>query len=933
MLQEWRFVARLAAWRNSCASAEPPLRIDVADAFVDRTPIAWSALLTRAQSRRERALIETLCLLDRLRLRASSTATLSAAHRRSFLMMRLVLAIASAQTMCGFAVLAVALMNGRAGAVRPSQMILAAAFSAGAVLLAVAASRDRRALFLLTMFCATASAFVRGAMSTVPDAPPAWAEPLFLGVYPEAFAPAALWEFAAVFPAVPRFTRFDAAARRAVAVTWLIGGVLFAVNTLVAYGTIERGPLRALARNDQGNAFWHLFALTLLPAVAAIALRARRAPSAERRKVFRFAAAIALGTGPFLMLGIMRMASPAVNDWFLTASSLQRLWTDRVIVGALTAMPMLTTIALVSDRPFERQALVLRSIRVRLAGARAVIAIVAPLAPVSLLLYHFRRVAIADIFAVPRAWPLLAGAAIGALVAARSSLREALASLGVVRTASPDETLSAALGRVRTARGKRELAFVLRHELQRGAGAATAHVLVPQGAGDTSAAAFGDPFNPSAHLPSGSVLIAVLRDATVPLDVSADGPFALLIPPCDRKWLTAHGIALMAAVKRRGGAVIAIVGCGPRRDGRAFGRRDVWFVSTLLVGAAAAWESVDGAAIESGGLANRGEETAGDAAFECGHCGAVSDSRRLPCHWDAEVTLAALPRQLAGKFVVSRRLGAGAMGVVYVARDTALGRDVALKTLPRLHDRAAAQLRDEARSMAALNHPSLATIYGVEQWRQTPVLVVEYFPGGTLAQRLARGPLAPPAAAAIGLELARALTYMHERGVLHRDLKPSNIAFTMAGAPKLLDFGLATVMPSPFNRASDHHSDPGAAAGTHGYLPPETYRGQTADPALDLWALSVVLLEAMVSRNVLAGAIGGRRMHRAVQAHLAWACASQPQTLAAFTSFFERALNSDPAVRFQTMGEMQVALETLIAACGDEKTPPRQSSSTCADVR
>jgi serine/threonine protein kinase len=122
-------------------------------------------------------------------------------------------------------------------------------------------------------------------------------------------------------------------------------------------------------------------------------------------------------------------------------------------------------------------------------------------------------------------------------------------------------------------------------------------------------------------------------------------------------------------------------------------------------------------------------------------------------------------------------------------------------------------------------------------------------------------------------------------------------------------------------------------AGTHGYLPPETYRGQTADPALDLWALSVVLLEAMVSRNVLAGAIGGRRMHRAVQAHLAWACASQPQTLAAFTSFFERALNSDPAVRFQTMDEMQVAFETLIAACGDEKTPSRQSSSTCADVR
>src|SRR5258707_13213131 len=135
------------------------------------------------------------------------------------------------------------------------------------------------------------------------------------------------------------------------------------------------------------------------------------------------------------------------------------------------------------------------------------------------------------------------------------------------------------------------------------------------------------------------------------------------------------------------------------------------------------------------------------------------------------------------------------MGVVYLAHDTALDRDVALKTLRNLRPHRVERLRDEARAMAALNHESLATLYGLEIWRGTPVLVVEYFPKGTLADRLSHGPLAPEDAIALGLQLARALAYMHARAVEHRDLKPSNIAFTPAGRVKLLDFGLATQAP------------------------------------------------------------------------------------------------------------------------------------------
>jgi serine/threonine protein kinase len=305
-----------------------------------------------------------------------------------------------------------------------------------------------------------------------------------------------------------------------------------------------------------------------------------------------------------------------------------------------------------------------------------------------------------------------------------------------------------------------------------------------------------------------------------------------------------------------------------------------------------------------------------EAAFECPVCGIVTALLPLPCDCRRAATLAALPHRVGDKFLVKRRVGSGGMGVVYLARDAVLDRDVALKTLPSLQPRAVERLRDEARAMAALNHESLATLYGLEIWRGTPVLVVEYFPNGTLASRLSRGPFSPGDTVALGIRLARALVYMHANAVLHRDLKPSNIAFTASGAAKLLDFGLAALSSAGID---NEVSDGGGMAGwrfigTRSYAPPEAFRGAPSSSTGDRWALAVVLLEAVSGVNAFS--TGHRRVTRRGGARAAVSSARSAGLGAVpeLRAFFERALAQSPEHRFHTSDDFLAGLESVADA-------------------
>jgi hypothetical protein len=775
----WRCAARSPGSPSRCGTESPGRRrAEVTRAFVDRAPIDWAALARRAADPGDRAVLDMLRRLDALR----GPGRIADDPRPDFwdVLFAILVVAAGAQTTLGLVSIGAAAAAGAAPVSLAPHAGLAAVFAAASLLLGSAAPRDRRVFPLLTAFSLTAGAFARPLIAALPHPALAWWAAAFDGVYPEAFAPAALWRFAVVFPSVRRFTRFDQFARHAAAGAGLLGAALVLVNVLLAHGLAP--ALARFERNHPGDLFWQLFAWATLPVLGVIAVRAARAPWAERQKVARFAWSVGAGGAPLLALGLAR-SWPGLDAW-MAAGGIGP-WLDAGAMSALAAMPLLATAAVLMDGPFGDWA------------------VIGPGADSRIARLSFRVRA----WQTRRVWPR-----------------------------GHRDRLTAALERLRLARGARDVGAVLQRELQFGVGASTVVVAAPE------------------TLPAGSALLPILEAASGTIDLApSTEPFTLL-PRGDREWLAARAVTLAAALRLRDGRIAAVLLLGRPRREEWFDRADRWFITALLSAAAAAWETAD---------ERTAEPACGD---ECVACGRVRAAGAAPCCAGAAARAAALPVTLGGRFVVMRRLGAGGMGVVYLGRDLGLGRDVALKTLPRLSEGAMARLRDEARVMAALNHEAIATIYGVECWRGAPVLVMEYCPRGTLADALAHRPLRADEGLRLGVRLADALAYMHERGVLHRDVKPSNIAFTARGKPKLLDFGLSGEDERP--------------AGTRGYLPPEALAGAPPDAAGDLWALATVLRLA---------------------------CAPDPR----LDAVLDRALSMRPADRLATASALRDALARL----------------------
>ncbi|MGK2856394.1 MAG: serine/threonine-protein kinase, partial [Thermoanaerobaculia bacterium] len=207
-------------------------------------------------------------------------------------------------------------------------------------------------------------------------------------------------------------------------------------------------------------------------------------------------------------------------------------------------------------------------------------------------------------------------------------------------------------------------------------------------------------------------------------------------------------------------------------------------------------------------------------------------------------------------YEIAAAIGKGGMGEVYRAKDTRLGRDVAIKLLPEEFTRDAERLvrfEREARLLASLNHPHIAAIHGLEEVDGARFLVMELASGEDLSVRLQRGPIPLRESIEIAVQIAEALEVAHEKAIIHRDLKPANIKVSDDGAVKLLDFGLAKALESEEGE-SDISNSPtmvraathaGVILGTAAYMSPEQARGKKADKRADIWALGVVLYEML----------------------------------------------------------------------------------------
>jgi serine/threonine protein kinase len=219
-----------------------------------------------------------------------------------------------------------------------------------------------------------------------------------------------------------------------------------------------------------------------------------------------------------------------------------------------------------------------------------------------------------------------------------------------------------------------------------------------------------------------------------------------------------------------------------------------------------------------------------------------------------------------GSYEIVSALGAGGMGEVYRARDVNLGRDVAIKVLPpafSADSERIARFRREAHVLAALNHPHVAAIYGLEEVNGVTFLILELVDGETLDKRISRGPVNVGDALGIGKQIAEALESAHEKAIVHRDLKPSNIALTAQGQVKVLDFGLAKLAPEP---ATSHAlsmsptitspalaTGAGTILGTAAYMSPEQANGREADKRSDVWAFGCVLFEMLTGKPAFDG--------------------------------------------------------------------------------
>jgi hypothetical protein len=751
---------------------------------------------------------------------------------------------------------------GDSGARLPRSVNLVAFGVAGAALIA-GGTRDSRVSFLGAFFVFVAAAFANPMM--------AFSDNEVLRVLPlEAFLPLSLWLFVNVFPSDEQPLRVAKVARLLIAASAFIGGVFFAGNLWLMLAVPANSPLagqalRVLDRMTPALLYWPLLFVLVAGALAQLLWKLRFASVDARQRGFVFVVALALGISPMLAAVIATPFVPALTD-----PSNQTVVGWGLYVALLSLIPSTAyavTVGRVMDVSFALRETAQHTL------ARAVVWTVSVGTLGYLLLEQFRD---RDGARQMGDAAMLAVSVFGfALLLLRERMLATVDGWFLRGPIDYAEALARIEHGLRGARGVSEVGAVLTSEIERALHPTQTVVFAIDEERQELVAIDGG----GESLRSDSIVAELLRQVKCAfhLDRVRSATFSGLLSPEDRRWLAASRLELMCPLLQSSERLVGFVAIGPSRGGLPYSKQDRMFLTAMCGHAAIQLENrwlqdaADGApASQSSGVGTNWHRELG---AQCSVCPLIWPGNVQRCSCSAPTVPAALPYVVKGKFQVEQLLGSGGMGVVYRATDLTLDRRVAIKTLPTVTPNRVDSLQREARTMASVLHPNLAMIFGAEEWRSTPILVVEYLEGGTLAEHIRRQPLAIAEIVDLGIVLADVLDRLHTSGILHRDIKPSNIGYTRDGTVKLLDFGVATILERSSGghgttdgaalfddigqrvRPSDTLADSqGRLVGTPLYLSPEAVAGDTPTASFDLWGLGLTLYEAVAGRHPLAGA-------------------------------------------------------------------------------
>ncbi len=782
-----------------------------------------------------------------------------------------------------------------------------------------------RALGVVYILVATAFVDARGVVAVAQAPPPL--RLLLVAVFAleiDALTPYFLWRFAARFPRIEGWTArppVERLLRLALRVSIVAGALFVGANVVLHLADAVRpdaplAALRGLSRERVG-AYWAVQLLLSGAALGFIVHRAKHADDSERRRVGLLVAGLALGAAPVLAWLLAANIMPPFREMvpFRFAA-----W---VIFPTLLSVPITTAYAVLVRQALDVRLVVRRALRYALARYTVIGFAAAPLLLLAALTVARRDASVAELTG-SRPFLLLLAMSVAALALLRGQrgLLDRLDRRFFRRQYDARATLGALVDGCRSAVTRRELAYVLRTEIDRALQLESAEVLFL----DASQRRFVAPDAPVPPLARESVIVRTLA-AGGALTLDDDGtprePTPDALAPDDRRWLTEAGVRLLLALRGPDRGVVGVVALGAKKSDLPFSGED-----RLLLSAVTAAAELSRAVTRDGDADATDPDVEPDApAAECTICGRLQQrppdgspaARCAGC--GGPLGVAALPRRLGRWFRVEARVGAGGMGVVYRGTDLELGRPIALKTLPHVRPEASLRLRREARAMARVSHPNLASIYGTESHDGRPILVCEFLAGGTLVERLACGPMDAGETRRMGAVLADALEAIHRAGLLHRDVKPSNIGFTADGHPKLLDFGLARVLdiaaadldaterPSgPGRRVPSTSDSTSLLVGTLPYMSPEAIAGERPDVSFDVWSLAVVLFEAHAGRHPFAALDGLFDRRRLLTGRADDLRAARADASARLATIFATALARRGADRYPTAAALAAAL-------------------------